>query len=139
MVTIKSTLNQIDDWVEPEFVDSFWIFWLEISNKYCAKGVVAIIVPWNYPFYLSLMPIIGASESGNRVIVKPSELAPHSGGTAELLEAVFPKDIVRVVQGGVSTSVAVTELPLDHIFFTGSSAVGKRSCLQPVKILSLSP
>ena len=128
MSAIKSTLQQIDDWVEPDNVDSFWLFWPSKSQiKYCAKGVVAIISPWNYPFYLSLMPLIGAIAAGNRVILKPSELSPHSARVLEgLLKNVFPNDILQVVQGGVETSAAVTSLPLDHIFFTGSTEVGKK-------------
>ena len=89
-------------------------------------GVVGVIAPWNYPVNLALGPAAAALGAGNRVLVKPSELTPR---TAELLgRAVrdfFTAEEVAVVEGGPEVARAVAELPLDHLFFTGSTAVGK--------------
>lgn len=89
-------------------------------------GVVLIIAPWNYPFNLSIIPLLSALAAGNRVIVKPSELTPHTSALiAALIAEVFPADEVAVVEGGVEVSKELLALPFDHIFFTGSPRVGK--------------
>ncbi|MEM9877856.1 MAG: aldehyde dehydrogenase family protein [Pseudomonadota bacterium] len=91
------------------------------------KGVVGILAPWNYPFYLSLMPAIAAVAAGNKVIIKPSERAPESARVlAELVSTVFPTDDVVVVEGAAETAKTLASLPLGHLFFTGSTATGRR-------------
>ncbi|HXH76423.1 MAG TPA: aldehyde dehydrogenase [Bacteriovoracaceae bacterium] len=89
-------------------------------------GVVLIVSPWNYPFQLSLAPFIGAIAAGNRVVLKPSEMAPK---TAEILEKiikqVFKPDEVRVVQGALPETQILLQQKWDYLFFTGSTAVGK--------------
>ncbi len=90
------------------------------------KGVVGVIAPWNYPFQLSISPAAGALAAGNRVLIKPSELAPRTSAlVAEMIADLFPPDVCQVVQGGVEVSQAVADLPLDHLFFTGSPRVGR--------------
>lgn len=90
------------------------------------KGVCLIIAPWNYPFNLLILPLIEAIAAGNTAILKPSEMTPH---TAQLIEDMiadlFSEDEVKVIQGEVKTSRQLLTLPFDHIFFTGSPAVGK--------------
>lgn len=127
MIAIKNVLNHIDNWMETERAESFWIFWPSSSEiHYCAKGVVGIIAPWNYPFYLSLVPLIGAISAGNRIILKPSEYTLKSSQLlADILNSVFPEDVVQIVQGEADVAISLTNLPLDHLFFTGSSAIGK--------------
>jgi aldehyde dehydrogenase (NAD+) len=89
-------------------------------------GVVLIIGPWNYPFALSLVPLVGAIASGNCAIIKPSELAPHTSKLiAEVITKNFPPEFITVVEGGVSTSQELLTQKFDHIFFTGGTAVGK--------------
>jgi aldehyde dehydrogenase (NAD+) len=91
------------------------------------KGTVLILAPWNYPFALILNPLVAAIAAGNCAVVKPSEHAP---ATAELLSrllaASFPPEEVTVVLGGPDTAAALVDLPFDHIFFTGSSDVGRK-------------
>jgi len=89
-------------------------------------GVVAVIAPWNYPFRLTLGPLAAAIAAGNRVLVKPSELAPRCAELIETMvgEALSP-DHAQVLLGGSELSEALCRLPVDHIFFTGSSAVGR--------------
>ena len=93
---------------------------------YQPLGVVGVIAPWNYPFQLCVEPLVFAIAAGNRVLVKPSELTPHSGALVkEMLADVFDESWVSVVQGGAATAAAVTSLPLDHLMFTGSTRVGR--------------
>lgn len=90
------------------------------------KGVVLIISPWNYPLGLTLGPLTSALAAGNTAIVKPSEFAPHTAAVmANILASVFPTDEVALFEGDASVSTELLSLPFDHIFFTGSPAIGK--------------
>jgi len=93
-------------------------------------GVVGVISPWNYPFQLALLPVVAALAAGNRALLKPSELAPQ---TAALLETIvtlhFAADELAVVTGGAEIGQAFAQLPFDHLFFTGSTAVGRKIAL----------
>lgn len=89
-------------------------------------GVSLIISPWNYPFHLCLMPLIGALSAGCCGVVKPSEYAPATAEVVEhVLKRALPQDQAAVVQGGREETEKLLEQPFDHIFFTGSQAVGK--------------
>lgn len=100
-------------------------------------GVVGVISPWNYPMQLALAPASAALAAGNRVLIKPSELSPR---TSEVLqEAValeFNEDVCAVVNGGVDVGQAFTELPFDHLLFTGSTAIGIRVAQAAAKNLT---
>jgi coniferyl-aldehyde dehydrogenase len=89
-------------------------------------GVVGIVAPWNYPVHLALIPAVAALAAGNRVMIKPSELTP---ATSALLAATvaehFAPDEMQVITGDAQVGRAFTELPFDHLFFTGSTAVGR--------------
>jgi aldehyde dehydrogenase (NAD+) len=84
------------------------------------RGRCLIIGPWNYPVNTLLGPLVSAIAAGNTVILKPSEFTPHVNAV------VFDPGEVAVVQGGVATAQQLLALPFDHVFFTGSPAVGKR-------------
>ena len=89
-------------------------------------GCVAIVSPWNYPLLLTVSPLVDAIAAGNRVIVKPSELVPRfSALFARLMAQVTDPLHVAVVTGGPAIGQAVCGLPLDHLLFTGSTAVGR--------------
>ena len=89
-------------------------------------GTVLIMSPWNYPFMLSLDPLIGAVAAGNCVILKPSAYAPHTSRIlAELIGSVFSPAHVAVVEGGREENSALLEQRFDFIFFTGSQQVGR--------------
>lgn len=93
---------------------------------YQPLGVVGIMSPWNYPVQLTLAPLAGAIAAGNRVLIKPSELTPRTSALLEdVLGEVFDETEVAVVQGGVSEAQAFARLPFNHLFFTGSTAVGR--------------
>ena len=90
-------------------------------------GCVLVIGPWNYPFMLTLQPLISALAAGNSVVLKPSEHAPAAAALiTRLITEGFPSDVVRVVNGDGSTAAALVDLGFDHIFFTGSGAIGAK-------------
>lgn len=90
-------------------------------------GVVGVLSPWNYPFHLAAVPLVSALAAGNRMMLKPSELAPRTADLLrELLEDALGPDIVQVVTGGTDVAEAFTQLPLDHLLFTGSTQNGRR-------------
>lgn len=89
-------------------------------------GVVLIISPWNYPFNLAMIPLVSALAAGNRVMLKPSELAPSTSALIKkILSDLFEEDEVAVIEGGVNESTELLKQPFDHVFFTGSPRVGK--------------
>lgn len=94
--------------------------------KFESKGVCLIISPWNFPFNLTFGPLVSAIAAGNTAIIKPSEMTPASSDLmAKIVKDVFREDEVALVQGEVETSTELLKLPFNHIFFTGSPAVGK--------------
>ncbi|CAM6084451.1 unnamed protein product [Calypogeia fissa] len=89
-------------------------------------GVVLIIAPWNYPFLLSLDPMIGAIAAGNAMVLKPSEVAPASSALlARLIPSYLDSSAIRVVEGGVPETTSLLGQAWDKIFYTGSPRVGK--------------
>lgn len=90
-------------------------------------GVVGIMVPWNYPLFLAIGPMIDALTAGNRIMIKMSEAAPQFAQTfAEAIARYFSPDMICVVLGEVDIAAAFSELPFDHLLYTGSTAVGKK-------------
>lgn len=89
-------------------------------------GVCLIMSPWNYPFMLAIDPLIGAIAAGNTVILKPSAYAPHTSRLVDkLVRETFEPDYIQVILGGREENNQLLEERFDHIFFTGSVAVGK--------------
>ncbi len=100
-------------------------------------GCVLIIGPWNYPFSLTLQPLISALAAGNTVVLKPSEHAPATSKLIETLIAKhFPKEVVRVFTGDGLVAQALIEKSFDHIFFTGGGEIGKKIMLSASKDLT---
>ena len=94
---------------------------------YQPLGVVGVIVPWNYPLYLAIGPLIGALAAGNRVMLKMSESTPATGQLLkELLGRIFSDDQVAVVLGEADVGIAFSRLPFDHLLFTGSTHIGRQ-------------
>ncbi|WP_119393937.1 aldehyde dehydrogenase [Salinibius halmophilus] len=90
-------------------------------------GSVLIIGPWNYPIQLLLMPLIGAVAAGNTAVIKPSELAPHCAEVVQaMIDEYFDQQYIAVVQGEADVTQALIRENFDHIFFTGSTPVGKK-------------
>lgn len=89
-------------------------------------GLTLIISPWNYPFNLSIQPLIGAIAGGNCVIVKTSEYSKHTSKVIEkIMSKYFNENYIRVVQGGKEANQSLLKEKFDYIFFTGSTRVGK--------------
>lgn len=89
-------------------------------------GVVLVMSPWNYPFLLTMEPLIEAIAAGNTVVVKPSAYAPHTSALLEkLMTQYFDPSLIAVVTGGREENQQLLEVPFDHIFFTGSPQVGR--------------
>ncbi|MBN2494089.1 MAG: aldehyde dehydrogenase family protein [Deltaproteobacteria bacterium] len=96
--------------------------------EYFPMGVVGVISPWNFPFQLSMVPVISALIAGNTVVLKPSELTPISGEIARELFGLLdlPAGTVEVIQGDGRTGAALCRAEVDKIFFTGSVATGRK-------------
>lgn len=89
-------------------------------------GVTLIMSPWNYPFLLTLDPLVDALAAGNTAVVKPGAYAPATAlAIKELLESTFPREYVAVVTGGRAENACLLDQKFDYIFFTGSKGVGK--------------
>jgi len=120
--------KRLRQWMKPQRVST--PLYLQPARAYIQRqplGVVGIIGPWNYPIQLTLGPAAAALAAGNRVMIKPSELTPRTSALlAELLHARFSADECAVVQGGPDVARAFASLPFDHLFFTGSTAVGRQ-------------
>jgi aldehyde dehydrogenase (NAD+) len=124
---IRHALDKLDDWIRPQKVDAP-LTYLGTRSKivYEPKGVCLIIAPWNYPFSLCFGPLVSCLAAGNTAIIKPSEMTPHTSALiAALASEFFEEDVVKVIEGGQEVSTELVGLPFDHIFFTGSPAVGK--------------
>lgn len=90
------------------------------------KGVVGIVSPWNYPVQLTLVPLVAALAAGCRALIKPSELTPRTSALmGSLLAEHFPADQVAVVTGGAEVAEAFCAHRFDHLFYTGSTRVGR--------------
>lgn len=127
LAEIRHTLSHLDDWVKPTKIDAPLTYLGSRSSIYYEpKGVCLIIAPWNFPFNLCVGPLVSCLAAGNTAILKPSELTPSTSRLVrEMMGEIFEEEIVTVVEGGVEVSTHLLSLPFDHIFFTGSPAVGK--------------
>ncbi|MGZ4698681.1 MAG: aldehyde dehydrogenase family protein [Nocardioides sp.] len=95
--------------------------------QYEPLGVVLVIGPWNYPFYLCFGPMVGALAAGNCVVLKPSEHAPAASALmAQLIPKYLDKDAVRVVEGEAAATQQLIDARVDHVFFTGGTEIGRK-------------
>jgi acyl-CoA reductase-like NAD-dependent aldehyde dehydrogenase len=124
---IDLTLRRIRAWAKPRKVRTPTVLLPGTSWIYPEPyGSALIIAPWNYPFQLSISPLIGALAAGNCAVVKPSEAAPHTATLlAGMIGEAFDPACVAVVTGGVAETTALLEQRFDYILFTGGTRVGK--------------
>ena len=124
---LSHTLKNLSKWMKPQKVST--PIYLQPASAHLQRqplGVVGVVSPWNYPVQLSLGPVITALAAGNRVMLKPSELTPATSALmADLIGKVFAPDEVCVVLGDGDLAAEFSSLPFDHLFFTGSTAVGR--------------
>lgn len=126
---INAALKHLHHWMRPERVPTNLVN-LPSSSKILKEplGVVLIIAPWNYPVQLLLNPLVGAIAAGNCVVLKPSEFAPATDAVMKkIIETAFSKEYILYVQGEGQTVIPemINRFPFDHIFYTGSTAVGR--------------
>jgi coniferyl-aldehyde dehydrogenase len=125
-------IDQIDSWMaeEQRFADPAIYGTARAGIRYQPKGVLGNIVPWNFPFDLSVGPLVEMLAAGNRVIIKPSDYTP---ACAELLRQMvsetFPEDLVAVSVGGLTLAKEFPTLRWDHLLYTGSPAIGREVAL----------
>nr|BFD63292.1 aldehyde dehydrogenase family protein [Bdellovibrio sp. HM001] len=121
------TRKNLKSWSGPRRVQTPWtLFGSQSFIQPEARGVCLLIGPWNYPFQLVFLPLISAIAAGNCAILKPSELTRHTSSVIKkIAEAAFATEHVFVSEGGAETTQELLKFPFDHIFFTGSTRVGK--------------
>ncbi|WP_158841179.1 aldehyde dehydrogenase [Polaribacter sp. L3A8] len=124
---LKMTIDKLTSWAKPKSVlPSLLNFPSSAKIHKEPYGAVLVIAPWNYPHQLAFAPLIGAIAAGNTVVLKPSELTPNTSAiTKKIIETVFDKKQVAVIEGGVEVSTKLLAQRWDYIFFTGSVFVGK--------------
>jgi len=123
----RHAIRHLEGWMRPQRVRATLAMAGTSSEiRYEPRGVTLIIVPWNYPFNIAFCPLVSAIAAGNTAIIKPSEMTPHcSALTKRIVEAVFDESDVAVFEGDARVAEALLARPFDHVFFTGSPAVGK--------------
>jgi len=124
---IDHAVKKLRRWMRPESAGRT-ISNLFARNRiyYEPKGVCLIIAPWNYPLQLIMSPLISAIAAGNCVMLKPSELSDATAGVIhELIAKTFDPKEITCFEGDAAVSEALLALPFDHVFFTGSTAIGK--------------
>ncbi len=126
---LNYTIKHLQEWMQPKSVATNLVNMP--STSYTIQeplGVVCIIAPWNYPFQLLFTPLIGAIAGGNCAVLKPSEFAPATAKVmAKIIADLFPNNYMLYLEGDGATVLPplLTENRFDHIFYTGSTAVGK--------------
>ncbi|MEO8569319.1 MAG: aldehyde dehydrogenase family protein [Ginsengibacter sp.] len=126
---IKNAIKNLQNWMKPKKVSAGLITFPSSAKIYRDPlGVVLIIAPWNYPLQLLLIPLVGAIAGGNCAVLKPSELAPATEKIIlKIVEETFRGNYIKVVTGNGADIVPdmINNFRFDHIFYTGSTAVGK--------------
>ena len=123
----KHALHHLRGWMKARRMPTALHF-LPARNELLRQplGVVGVISPWNYPYSMALIPALSALAAGNRVLIKPSELTPETSALmARMVAEFFAPDELQLINGDASVGRAFSNLPFDHLFFTGSTAVGR--------------
>jgi coniferyl-aldehyde dehydrogenase len=125
---IKGALRNGRKWMQPRGAGvSIWFMPARAHIQPRPLGVVGIIVPWNYPLYLAVGPLVAALVAGNRALVKMSEYTPaFSALFQQLVAKSFKPEEVAVITGGPDVAAQFTRLPFNHLLFTGSTPVGRK-------------
>ncbi len=126
----KHALKNMDKWAKPEkrpVQFPLGLLGAKAEVRYEPKGVIGILSPWNFPVNLAFSPLMQVLAAGNRAMIKPSEFTERTSLLmAELVEEYFTADEVAVITGGPEVAAAFTELPFDHLVFTGSTPTGRK-------------
>ncbi len=126
--SINYHIKNIPSWIKPNKRKvGLLLAPAKINVHYQPLGVIGIIVPWNFPVQMSMAPLIAALSSGNRVMIKMSEYTPSTNAViTEMMTEIFKNKEVAIIQGGVDIAEAFSKTAFDHLFFTGSSEIGKK-------------
>ncbi len=126
LANIDRNINSLDEWMKPVDVVPSQNPNDQARIVYEARGVCLILGPWNFPLGLVLGPLAAAVAAGNCCIVKLTDLCPATAAVAaDIIKQAFDEKEVALFEGGVDVATALLELPFNHIFFTGSTRVGK--------------
>ncbi|WP_218036714.1 aldehyde dehydrogenase family protein [Sphingobium sp. EM0848] len=126
METINFARENLEAWMAPTEAPAAMGGAIPTVIQNRPKGVVGVIGPWNFPVVLVFVPTVEALAAGNRVMIKFSDMAPHTGAVfARAVASRMRPDEVVVVNGGLATATAFSDLRFDHLFFTGSPKVGR--------------
>lgn len=127
LTEIREGIKNLKSWAKPKkYQSSFTFLGSSAEVIHEPKGVCLIISPWNYPFNLTLGPIVSALAAGNCVIIKPSEFTSSTSTLIkQMIESLFEEKLAVVLEGDAHMAEELLKLPFDHIFFTGSPQVGK--------------
>ena len=129
IIEAKETCSKIRQWMKPQRRKTPLMLRLtggRAELQYQPLGVVGNISPWNFPVELAFFPAIGALAAGNRVMLKPSELTPQTSALIEeMVASVFDPAEMAVVTGGVDVAQEFSQLPFDHLVFTGGPEIAK--------------
>ena len=131
-------IKNLKKWMAPKSIpSSLSVITSKSSIEYYPKGTVLIISPWNFPFQLCIAPLLYSIAAGNTAIIKPSEMTPATSNLVyEMVNELFEEKEVCVIEGAVEESEQLLELPFNHIFFTGSTSIGKKVVQASSKYLS---
>ena len=135
---IKHLMKHLNSWMKPQSVPTpLNMIGTSAHVRFEPKGVCLVISPWNYPFNLSIKPLAQAIAAGNTVMLKPSEMTPHTSALIKkMLLELFEANEVAVFEGDATVSQLLLNQPFNHIFFTGSPNVGKIVMSEAAKNLS---
>ena len=124
---IDHTIENLAEWMKPvDIPSSPGLEGTRARVTYEARGIVLLFGPWNFPFNLIFQPLTAILAAGNCALVKPNEMSPNIiKVTAAIIREVFEEREVAVFEGGIELANQLLELPVNHVFFTGSPAVGK--------------
>ena len=128
LLEIRGALKRGKRWMKPRSAGvSKWFLPARANVVPRPLGVVGIIVPWNYPLFLAISPLVAALAAGNRAMVKLSEFTPaFSALFQQLIAGTFRTNEVAVITGGANVAAQFSALPFDHLLFTGSTSVGRK-------------
>jgi aldehyde dehydrogenase (NAD+) len=123
---IDRAINNLEEWMKPVEVEPSLNEHDKAKIVYEARGVCLILGPWNFPLGLTMGPLVAAIAAGNCCMVKLTDLCPATASVAaKIIKEAFDEKEVALFEGDVDVATALLELPFNHIFFTGSTRVGK--------------
>jgi aldehyde dehydrogenase (NAD+) len=127
LTEINEFCRNLDEWMQPQWrATPTFLMGASSEVRFEPKGLVLIIGPWNYPVNLCLAPLVAAIAAGNAVVLKPSELTPNTTNVLrKMLSTVVGEDEFLMIEGDAGTTQELLKEPFDHIFFTGSTKVGR--------------